>query len=479
MEYIYLTTTLPYANSIPHIGHALEFIQADAYSRFFKYYYGEKNVFFNVGLDEHGLKLYNTAIKHNVTPVELISDLRIKWIDFCSKFNINFDVFYETSDKKHYTGVKNIWKKCLSNNDIYKKQYSGLYCVGCESFLKEKDLVDGLCPDHLIKPILYSEENYFFRLSKYKKEILDYINNNEDFIKPYSKRIELINFVTSMEDISISRNRNTVPWGIQVPNDPTQTIYVWFDALTNYIQSIGYNINNDNFNKWWPGYQFCGPDNLRFQGAIWQAILCSLNLKFSKKILVHGTILGPDGRKMSKTLGNIVSPLEQYEKYGCDPIRFYMLGFLPTYKNCSYRETDLVEYYNSFLANSYGNLINRLIHLSKQRSINYNKKCVSDNFIKKINDFTKAVKQYYLDFELNYAVKQINEIVMFGNQYFNKNEPWKQEKNQAEKILVNIAYLIKKVNELYYPIIPESSLKIKNILNNKEQKIIFPRLKKI
>jgi len=474
----YITTTLPYANAVPHVGHAIEFVQADAYARYFRKKVGKDNVFFNVGVDENGLKVFTTAKENGTTPEKYLNELIPKWLDFCKKFEISFDNFYRTSSKDHYKVAKNIWRICDNNGDIYKKYYEGHYCVGCESFLLEKDLVNGKCPDHDKVPTPYSEENYFLKLSKYSKSIVEYINNNPSFLKPESKKQELLNFLKAMEDISISRSRSTLPWGVEVPDDPDHTMYVWFDALTNYVAALGFNHDLERFNSWWPGIQLCGPDNLRFQGAIWQGMLASIGLPFTKKLLVHGTILGPDGQKMSKTLGNVVAPLEQYDKYGSDVCRFYMLGVLQTYSKCSYREEELKIAYNAYLANNYGNLLNRTIHLANQKDVNIpDESKVQNSFKLNIDEMKHKVKGAFESFELHDAVGIINEMVSFGNRYFHENEPWKQEIRQSEITLNNVTYLIQTASELYEPIIPDGAHKAMEAIKNREKIILYPKIK--
>jgi methionyl-tRNA synthetase len=473
----YITTTLPYANSVPHVGHAIEFFQADAYARYFRKKLGRENVFFNVGVDEHGLKVLSTAKEHGTTPEAYLDGLIPKWLDFCSKFRIDHDFFYRTSLKGHHSGAQRIWEICDGEGDIYKKHYEGLYCVGCEAFVLERDLIDGKCTDHGKVPVKFSEENFFFRLSKYSDMIIDYVAKNPDFLKPASKKQELLNFLKGMEDISISRNRSNLPWGIEVPGEPDHTMYVWFDALTNYIKVLGFDDDMDRFNEWWPGIQICGPDNLRFQGAIWQGMLASLGLPFTKKLLVHGTIFGPDGQKMSKSIGNVIAPLDQYEKYGSDICRFYMLGVLQPYSNCSYREDDLKNAYNSHLANNYGNLLNRLIHLASQKSIDILDSTKLNIEFKSVVDAmkSKAVKAYE-EFELHDAVYIINEMVSLGNQHIHEKEPWKQKQEDAEITLNNVSYLLLTASELYEPIIPGGAQKAIEAIKNKEKVILFPRI---
>ncbi|NHZ86457.1 MAG: methionine--tRNA ligase [Planctomycetia bacterium] len=477
MNKIYITTTLPYANSVPHVGHALEFFQGDALARFFRKKYGDENVFFNVGIDENGLKLFNTAKDNNKTPQDFVNELSLKWKDFCLQFNISYNCFYRTSEKVHHLNAKMIWSQCNENGDIYKRHYDGLYCVGCESFILERDLLNGDCPHHNEKPVIHSEENYFFRLSKYSSQILEYLENSPSFLQPKSKLQELKNFIKNIEDISISRSKENLPWGVDVPDDQNHVMYVWFDALTNYISAIGYNSDPNNFNKFWPGVQLCGPDNLRFQGAMWQGILASLNLPFTKHLLVHGTVLGPDGQKMSKSIGNVIAPLDQYEKYGSDVCRYYMLAIIKTYNDCCYRESELKEFYNSNLANNYGNLLYRFIHLAQKKEINIaNEDVVESSFRQNVLELKNKSEGQYTNFGISDAALTINKMITFGNQYFHKEEPWKQDTERCEIILNGISFLLKIASELYYPIIPDGAQKALNALEKKEKIILFPKL---
>ena len=473
----YLTTTLPYVNADPHMGHALEFIEADIIVRYMREKLGIDNVFFNVGTDEHGLKIYNKAQENNKTPQEFVDFYAERFKEFCKILNISYNNFYRTSDEKHKKVVQSFWNKSLENGNIYKKKYEGLYCVGCEAFKSEKDLIDGKCPEHNIEPIKYSEENYFFRLSKYRKQLLQYIEEHNSFIIPSIKIDELKNFVENMEDISISRIKDNLPWGINVPEDDEQVVYVWFDALSNYVGAIGFpdNLDLDYANNM---YQICGPDNLRFQGGIWQGMLMSIGLPNSKKIIVHGTILGPDGLKMSKAIGNIVSPFEQIEKFGYEALRFYLAyGF--GFNNSAYKEDDLKNLYNSILADSFGNLLARVIHLANSKDIEINNfEKVDKDFKDKvdfyIDNFNKNMDQFYI----NYAVSFIGELSNYGNQYIQENKPWEKDKNieDVEIVLNNLSYLLYIVADLYKYIIPESAEKAKQALKNKEKIILFNKL---
>jgi methionyl-tRNA synthetase len=283
------------------------------------------------------------------------------WLDFCDKFQIKYDSFYKTSDKSHHDKVQIIWNRFVERGDIYKKYYSGTYCLGCESFKIEKDLVDGKCQDHPTTPLqLIEEENYFFKLTKYKETLLNWIDLNPDFLQPQYKIEELRNIINSSEDISISRLKENCPWGISVPNDSDQIIYVWFDALLNYIFAAGY--LTEDF-KWDRVIQICGPDNLRFQALIFQSFLESEGIKKSDKLLVHGTILDKDGKKISKSIGNVIDPFDQLQKWGLDAVKYYSLAGLSTYSDSNWNEDELVRLFNNEICNYWGNLVARTLQL--------------------------------------------------------------------------------------------------------------------
>lgn len=476
---LYITTTLPYVNAEPHIGHALEFVQADAIARYFRQKLGKENVFFNVGTDEHGQKIWKKAEEEGVAVEKFIDKYAERFMDFCKLFLVDYDNFYRTSEKSHHIAAQEFWKKCDENGDIYKKRYSGNYCVGCERFITEKELIDGKCPDHGVVPESREEENYFFKLSRYKEALLKWLKDNPEVLKPQQKRDELKKIISEIEDISISRLKENLPWGIEVPNDPDQVMYVWFDALTNYVNVIGYGSDEKKLSKWWPGVQIFGPDNLRFQGVIWQGMLAAVDLPHSEKLLEHGMVLGSDGRKMSKTLGNIISPFVQQEKYGAEIVRFYLLTGITTFSDSAYKEDDLVNMYNSRLANNYGNLLNRVIHLANTREVKINdENGIEGEFKEKVDAYKKKVEDYYEDYEIALAGEKIDALADFGNKYITEKEPWSKDVNnqQAELILNNLSYLLKVVSELYSPIIPTSSQKALAALEKREKIILFSKI---
>ena len=475
----YITTTLPYVNAEPHIGHALEFVQADVLARYFRKKLGKENVFFNVGTDEHGLKIWRKAKEEGFEINDFVNKYANRFKDFCKLFFVSYDNFYRTSDPKHIESAKEFWRVCSENGDIYKKRYSGKYCVGCERFVTEKELIDGKCPEHGVAPEERNEENYFFRLSNYKEKLLEWLEKNPEVLKPSQKRDELKRIIQEIEDISISRLKVNLPWGIEVPDDPEHVFYVWFDALTNYVNAVGFGEDKNKLEKWWPGVQIFGPDNLRFQGVIWQGMLASVGLKHSAKLLEHGMVLGADGRKMSKTLGNVISPFDQEQKFGAEVVRFYLLSGISTFSDSAYKEDDLLNLYNSRLANNFGNLLNRVIHLSNEKEVEINNEgALEENFKYEVDSRVSEIKSFFEDFEIALASEKIDELANFGNKYITEKEPWKKEvtKDQCTNILNNLSYLLKKVIELYEPIIPESTQKALIALEKRERIILFKKI---
>ena len=492
---IYLTTTLPYVNSAPHIGHAFEFLLADTISRYFTLY-GD-NVFFNIGLDEHGVKVSNKAIELGISPEEHIQNQRGKWTEFVQKFNVGYDSFYTTHHSCHISQVQSAWKILFSQGDIYKKSYNGKYCVGCESFKVDKEIVDGKCTIHTESELLnVSEDNYFFRLSKYKDSLLKWIAEKPEFLADNNKLEELRNLLNDTDDISISRLKENCPWGISVPDDSSQVIYVWFDALLNYIFSTGYrrdNTSENNFDElqnsiftdtWaraqeveWGDYderiQICGSDNLRFQAVIFQGILQSLGLKNTDKLIVHGTILDNNGRKMSKSVGNVVDPIAQLEKYGLDAVRYYALAGLNTFGDSSWNEQELVTRFNNELCNDYGNLISRVLHL-------IHTKCDKEvenpevSFLNEIEPYEQKIRGCYESFNIKEAISTINQLVNFGNKYINDQKPWSND--NYIQVLSNLYHLLNVVSEFYAPVIPQRFSEIREALSNKEKVILFEKI---
>lgn len=475
MSKIFITTTLPYSNGTPHIGHSLEFIQADALSHYFKKI-KKDDVFFNIGLDEHGLKIWEKSNELNMDTQEYLDAMSNTWLIFCEKFQIKYDNFYRTTDLSHIESCKKIWMEYLENGDLYKKIYSGKYCQGCESFKTESDLIDGKCIEHDKEPIAVEEENWFFKISKYTDLVHEWYRTNVDCLKPKYKSEELKNIILQAKDISVSRLKENVPWGIEVPNDIEHTMYCWFSALLNYIFAANYDKENE-INFWNSDtliVQLFGPDNLRFQGSLFQSMLEALTLPHSHKLLMHGTVLDADGKKMSKTMGNVIDPMDQLEKYGLDAVRYYTLAGLSTYGNSAWSEKDLIHKYNSDLADDYGNLIARVLHLIDSKNIEVvgpdkNTKAVVDILI-------NNVKFHWQKFEINTAINETNVLIKMGNKYINDERPWEKDKKPVQ-ILSNLYYILCETNKLYSPVLSTETFSlIEEALKNKKKVIAFKKI---
>ena len=443
---IFITTTLPYPNSEPHVGFLFEIVLADAINRYLKSK-GNKT-FFNTGLDEEGLKIYQKALEKNLSPKEYVDGIAPIYIDFLKKFNIEYDRFYRTSSTEHSEKVQTVWSHLVNRGDIYKKEYKGNYCVGCESFKLDKEISNGFCKYHPLTEIEeIEEENYFFKLSNYKEILSLWIKDNTNFLQPQYKIKELTNLIDGVEDISISRLRKNCPWGTEVPNDPNQTIYIWFSALLNYIFSAGY--LTDKFN-WEYVIQTCGGDNLRFQAIIFQAILQSEGIKKSDKLLVHGIILDNNGRKMSKTLGNVIDPIDQLNKFGVDPVRYYCLSGLSTYSDSSWNSDDLKLKWNS-LANGWGNLVSRVLHLTDTIGTEESE---PNDLELEVNQLCSDAESLWNEYEIKLAVDKTDEAVSSINRWINTNKPWEKKDPKEIGILYK---LLSKINKLYTPVIPDTS----------------------
>jgi len=485
----YITTTLPYANSTPHIGHAFEFIIADALVRYFKQ--SGCDVFFNIGLDEHGLKIQQAAEKKGVTPKDYVNELAYEWSRFTEALDIvGWDNFYRTSHSDHYVNVQQFWIQAFNRGDIYRKEYSGTYCVGCESFKLDKDLVDGKCQDHPTTELqTIEEENYFFKLSKYKNKLNSWAYKATDFIEPKSKRADFLNIIDSIEDISVSRLKSSVSWGIPVPGDEDQIIYVWFDALLNYIFAAEYDSDFPAaFESLWNErevIQICGPDNLKFQAVIFQGLLQSAGIKKTDKLLVHGTILDSEGHKMSKTLGNVVDPIDQLNKYGVDAVRYYALAGLRTYGNSSWDENQLIGLHNSHLADDFGNLVSRVGHLAGKILDEYSGEpnirldyslvdsgwfCLSFN-----RHIASVIRPLWESYKISEALDEINKLVKSLNKKFGDEEPWRHGKDGWTTVL-EVHYAISKISELYRPVIPGKIDEALSALRKCKKSNIFPKI---
>jgi len=477
----YVTSSIAYTNAPAHIGFAQEVVQADVLARYHRLL-GE-NVFYLTGTDEHGQKNVKAAEEAGKTPKEFVDEIFENFKALKGILNLSNDDFIRTTDqKRHWPAVKKIWRKLKENGDIYKKKYKGLYCVGCEAFIKSKDLVKGKCPIHKESPEVVEEENYFFRLSKYQNRLKKIIENNKIKIIPESRRKELLSFINQgLEDISCSRAREKLEWGIPVPDDETQTVYIWLEALVNYISALGYAEDGTKFKQFWPADVHCvGKDIFKFHCLLWPAMLLSVKTPLPKTIFVHGFIT-VGGQKMSKSLGNVIDPFELVEKYGTDAVRYFLLReILPT-EDGDFTYEKFEKRYNADLASGLGNLVARVITMAKQLTT-YNLQPTTRNskLKKEINKTWENYKKALDEFKFNEALINIWNLISFCDRYIEKEKPWdnKNEKLKIknQKVICELLFILDNIAELLKAFLPETSKKILRQLETKKSEILFPRI---
>jgi len=469
MKKFYVTTSIAYTNAPPHIGFSQELIQADVIARYHQIL-GEE-VFFLTGTDEHGLKIARAAEKAGKAPEEFTNELSSKFKELRNILNLSNNDFIRTTDKKrHWPNVEKIWEELKGKKDIYKKKYRGLYCVGCEAFIKEKDLVDGKCPTHQTEPELIEEENYFFKLSKYGDQVKKEIETDKIKIVPEVRKNEILSFIKQgVEDISCSRSKENLKWGIPVPGDQSQIIYIWFEALINYLFP----------KKYWPvDVHFIGKDIFRFHALLWPAILIAVGLERPKNILVHGFITS-GGQKMSKSLGNVIDPFELVKKYGTDAVRYFLLREIPPTEDGDFTYQKFEGRYNSDLASGIGNLVSRVITMVAKSNSKFqilSPKQISNPKFKTITNKTwKNYRKALNEFKFNEALISIWELISFCDKYIEKERPWEESKKQKE-VIGNLLFAINNIAEMLRPFLPETSEKISKQLKTKKGKPLFPRI---
>lgn len=468
----YITTTLPYVNADPHIGFALEIIQADVIARYHQSL-GE-DVFFNTGVDEHGLKIYRKAQEQNLDPQEYCDIYAKKFDDLKQALNLSYNNFIRTTDIYHIKAAQDFWNRCYKNGDIYKKNYKIKYCVGCELEKTESELVDGKCPIHPnLELEIIDEENYFFNYSKYQQILLDFYENNPDFVIPEKRFNEIKEFTKrGLEDFSISRLKEKMPWGIEVPNDDKHVMYVWFDALVNYISALGWPEDKKKFEDFWPGLQVAGKDNLRQQTSMWQAMLLSAGLPNSRQVFIHGFIT-VNGQKMSKSLGNVINPFELVKKYGTDAVRYYLLREPNPAEDGDFTYEKFEQRYNSDLAGGIGNLVARTLGIAGKLEIKELKP--TKKIKEKIEEIKKEYKSEIENFKFNETLVSVWGIISFCDKYINEEKLW-ETKNP--EVINDLFFAIKKIALLLEPFLPETAEKIKQQLENKKSEILFPKILK-
>ena len=481
----YITTPIYYPSAKPHMGHAYSSIVADFFARFKRI--SEHNVFFLTGTDEHGQKIQRAALEAKKDPLDFCNEISSNFKDLSAILNLSNDDFIRTTEKRHKKAVENLWNILEKKNEIYLSKYSGWYSVSDEAFYSENEIED---KDNVkvnklsgSKVEWVEEESFFFKLSKWEKKLLEYYDKNPEFIRPESRRNEVISFVKGgLKDLSVSRK--SITWGINVPSQKDHIIYVWLDALTNYLSALDYpNIDTDKYKNFWPAsVHIIGKDILRFHAVYWPAFLLAANLPLPKTIYGHGWILSNE-EKMSKSKGNILDPLEIIDKYGLDPLRFYLLKEVSFGNDGNISKEKLENCINSDLANNYGNLCQRVISFNEKnlnleipKNIKFNNEDLDllNRFKENYSKIENAINKQDINFYMNFLM----ETLFAANKYFNDQEPWnkKNDLDRLNTIIYVSLELIRKISILMYPIIPETSLKALNIFNIKEKDINFNSL---
>jgi len=466
----YVTTTLPYVNGDPHLGHAFEFVRADAFARFRRLEGFE--VFFNTGADEHGQKIYQSADEVSTDTQSFVDENTRSFKDMLAELNISHSAFVRTTDQSHKQAAQEFWRRCDDKGDIYKKAYTGQYCVGCELFVSESDLTEeGKCPHHPDRtPKEISEENYFFRFSDYQEDLLEFYNNNPDFVVPEKRFNEIKQFVKDgLEDFSISRKKDKLPWGVPVPNDDKQVMYVWFDALSNYISTLGWPDNQEMFAGFWredSPVQFAGKDNLRQQSAMWQAMLMSAGFNQSEQIVIHGFIQR-DGEKMSSSLGNVIDPDEIISAYSTDVLRYFFLRHLHPFDDPNMTKEGLKEAYNGNLANGLGNTVSRIASMYSS----YDVDVAFDRDKTMQDEDLETLKGHMNNFRFDQAMDYIWQEISHLDAFITDKEPYKgiksddeDEVQEAKEAVAYLALRLYDIAEMLKPFMPETSGEIQDIL---------------
>lgn len=472
----YITTTLPYVNADPHIGFASEIIIADVLARYHKLL-GEE-VFFNTGTDEHGQKIYQNALDEGIDPKVYVDRYAREFQKLKELLDVEYSHFIRTTDAHHIRSAQELWRRVEKNGYVYKKEYSIKYCVGCELEKTDSELKEGKCEFHPNKELEYiQEENYFFRFSAFGEKLLALYEKYPDFVVPEKRGNEIRAFVQrGLQDFSISRKKEKMPWGIPVPGDEDHVMYVWFDALTNYISTLGWPDDQENFEKFWGtnenprAVQIAGKDNLRQQSAMWQAMLMAANLPTSRKIGINGFI-SVDGQKMSKSLGNVISPLQMVEKFGGDGTRYLLLtkGYFGEDGDLTWKW--LEEKYNADLANGLGNLVSRVITLSPKEII----------FSRPQREDKKYIFENLENFGVNIGLETVWKKVSDANKYIEVQKPWELKKTNSQKFEEVMKYLLGELFSIADSLViflPQTAQKIFSMIETREKEILFSRIEK-
>ncbi len=466
MSNVYLCTAIPYVNGNPHIGHAMDYLLADTYARYRRLIGGAGDeVRLSAGTDEHGNKVFRSAESAGMSVEEYSKLNSDKFRNFINKMDVTYTDFIRTTDPEHARRCQEIWQKLTPH--IYAAEYDGWYCEGCESFVtqKEHDENHGICPDHQ-KPYEHlTEKNYYLRIADFKEQITAAIESDQMQILPAFRKTEALKLLADAPDVSISRPRNHLSWGIPVPGDEEQVMYVWMDALPNYITVLGY--PDQDISAWWPATaQFIGKDILRFHTIIWPAILLGLGLPLPKHMVTHGHILA-NGQKMSKSLGNVVDPVEVMDRHGLDAFRYFFLAHVDTFLDSDFTWEKFDAAYNNELANDLGNLVQRLATLCHKNNILSN-----PDYHPALNDYRDTHSEYFalMDrFEFTKAFAYVWQKVQAINKAIDEQKPWELAKQgktaEVQQVLSSLVQQLDDVNNLLAPLIPNASARIHAILH--------------
>jgi len=470
----YITTAIDYVNALPHLGTAYEKVGADVMARFKRM--AGYDVFFQMGVDEHSLNVAKQAELKKMDTKEYCDGMALQFEQVWKHLDIKYDRFIRTTDGDHLDSVQEMFRRIYDNGDIYTGKYSGYYCVSCEKFYPEKELENGLCPVHKREPKWLEEENYFFALSKYAEPLLDYIENNPGCIEPEIRKNEIVNVIKSgLDDVSVSRSSET--WGIPVPFDDTHVVYVWFDALINYITGAGFPSDDTKFNQVWPAdVHVIGKDITRFHCVIWPAMLMSAGIPLPKKVFGHGFVyLG--GEKMSKSAGTALDPVSLSKIYGPDPLRYFLMREIPFDRDGDFLMEKYENRYNADLANDWGNLVQRVLSMVNKYRDGFVPGC-SDNFETPLlaewrslhTAFIETLEAEYDNFKFSFILSKLWQLIQLSNRFVEVQAPWKlyKESNDSKELdntLYSLVEMIRIANILVYPVMPSVSKRIQCQLN--------------
>ncbi|MBS2008202.1 MAG: methionine--tRNA ligase [Cyanobacteria bacterium SZAS TMP-1] len=474
MKKYYVTTAIDYVNAAPHIGHAYEKIAADVIARFYRV--RGYDVFFLTGVDEHGSKVEKSAQAAGKTPQEFCDEMAAKFEHSWKNLNLTYDHFMRTTEARHEKVVQSLFTKLKDQGDIYKATYNGLYCEGCEDFVREINLVNGNCHIHQKPPRELAEENYFFKLTKYKPAIKKWLEENPDAVQPDGRRKEVLNQLADEElgDFSVSRSRKSLNWGFAIPGDEDQVIYVWMDALTNYITGVGYQTDDELFRRFWPAdLHLIGKDITKFHSIYWIAFLMAAGIELPKQIFAHGFIT-VEGQKISKSLGNVIDPNAMVEHYGADAVRYYLMSGTPFDQDGDFSVADFRRKVNADLANSLGNLLNRTLTLIDKNAGGLIPDAKPENDLReKANALHVVIENHMKKLEFAKAIDATFALVDQTNKYMNDEKPWTHFKEgkmkEGHEVLFTSVEMLRRAAFHIYPFAPKMASDIWWQLGNDDE----------